>query len=60
MTKQELMETYTAEQLAEMVEKLDNENTGLKKEILKKTGLCGEAKVSFGLNGPECRCGDMT
>lgn len=57
MTKQELMETYTAEQLVEMVEKLDNENTGLKKEILKKTGLCGEAKVSFGFNGPECRCG---
>lgn len=57
MTKTELMENHTAEQLAEMVEKLDNENTGLKKEILKKTGLCGEAKVSFEFNGPECRCG---
>ena len=57
MTKTELLENYTAEQLADMVEKLDNENTGLKKEILKKTGLCGEAKASFGLNGPECRCG---
>lgn len=33
MTKTELMETYTAEQLADMVEKLDNENTGLKKKF---------------------------
>lgn len=57
MTKQELMETYTAERLAEMVKKLDNENTDLKEKLLKKTGLCGEAKVSFGLHGIECCCG---
>lgn len=57
MTKQELMETYTAEQLAEVVKKLDNENTDLKEKLLKKTGLCGEAKVSFDLHGIECCCG---
>lgn len=57
MTKSELLSTYTAEQLAEMVEKLNNENTDLKEKLLKKTGLCGEAKVSFGLRGIECCCG---
>lgn len=57
MTKQELLENCSAEQLADMVEELDNENTDLKEELLKKTGLCGEAKVSFGLSGIECCCG---
>lgn len=33
MNKSELLSIYTAEQLAEMVEKLDNENTGLKKKF---------------------------
>lgn len=33
MNKSELLSTYTAEQLAEMAEKLDNENTGLKKKF---------------------------
>lgn len=50
MTKQELLKTHSAEQLAEMVEKLDNENIDLKEKLLKKTGLCGEAKVSLELN----------